>query len=74
MLFLVYKQWCLTYSGYSFALSRLYRMKTKQTIAIIGVTGNMWSSIEIVSDIVTTAGFNPVIAGNLSASKTLELI
>ena len=36
------------------------------------IAGNDEDALEIVSELVSTAGFNPVIAGDLSVSKTLE--
>ncbi len=42
----------------------------KQTDAFIA--GNSAEALQIVEDIVKTAGFNPVVAGNLSTSRTLE--
>src|SRR4051812_35949162 len=45
MLFLAYRQWSRGTSHCSFALSKNKCMKTKQTIAVIGATGNMGSAI-----------------------------
>lgn len=42
----------------------------KQTDAFIA--GNNEEALQIVEDIVKTAGFNPVVTGNLSTSRTLE--
>lgn len=36
------------------------------------IAGNSQEALEIVSELVSTAGFNPVIAGDLSVSRTLE--
>lgn len=36
------------------------------------VAGNDPESLEIVSELVSTAGFNPIVAGDLSVSRTLE--
>ena len=36
------------------------------------IAGNDENALEVVYDLVKTAGFNPVIAGDLSVSKTLE--
>ncbi|HJW17176.1 MAG TPA: NAD(P)-binding domain-containing protein [Flavisolibacter sp.] len=36
------------------------------------IAGNDDEALQIVSDLVTTAGFNPVVAGELSVSRTLE--
>jgi 8-hydroxy-5-deazaflavin:NADPH oxidoreductase len=36
------------------------------------IAGNDEEALEVVSDLVKTAGFNPVVAGNLSVSRTLE--
>ena len=46
MLFLAYRQWSRAMPWCSFALSKnIKKMKTKQTIAVIGATGNMGSAI-----------------------------
>ena len=45
MLFLAYAQWMKLAGGSSFALSNTTGMQTKQTIAIIGASGNMGSAI-----------------------------
>lgn len=45
MLFLVCKQWSRGMLYRSFALSKINIMKTKQTITVIGATGNMGSAI-----------------------------
>jgi len=42
----------------------------KQVDALIA--GNDTNALETVSELVTTAGFNPIIAGDLSVSRTLE--
>jgi predicted dinucleotide-binding enzyme len=42
----------------------------KQVYAFI--TGNDEDALKTVSELVTTAGFNPIIAGDLSVSRTLE--
>ncbi len=42
----------------------------KQTDALIA--GDDEEALQTVSELVTTAGFNPIIAGNLSVSHTLE--
>lgn len=42
----------------------------KQTDAFIA--GNDHEAMQTVADLVATAGFNPIIAGNLSVSRTLE--
>jgi 8-hydroxy-5-deazaflavin:NADPH oxidoreductase len=36
------------------------------------IAGNDENALEVVYDLVKTAGFNPVVAGDLSASRTLE--
>jgi len=36
------------------------------------VAGNDEDALQTVSELVTTAGFNPIVAGNLSLSRTLE--
>ena len=36
------------------------------------IAGNDDEAVKTVSELVTTAGFNPVLAGNLSVSRTLE--
>lgn len=36
------------------------------------VAGNDEDALQTVSELVTTAGFNPIVAGNLSVSRTLE--
>ncbi|MEO6289684.1 MAG: NADP oxidoreductase, partial [Ginsengibacter sp.] len=36
------------------------------------IAGNSEEALHIVAGIVNTAGFNPVVAGNLSTSRTLE--
>jgi len=36
------------------------------------VAGNDQEAVEIVSELVQTAGFNPIVAGDLSVSRTLE--
>lgn len=36
------------------------------------IAGNDDEALDIVSNMVKTAGFNPIIAGNLSASRILE--
>ena len=36
------------------------------------VVGNDTEAVEIVSDLVKTAGFNPIVAGDLPVSRTLE--
>src|SRR5947209_3256186 len=36
------------------------------------VAGNDEEALQTVSDLVITAGFNPIIAGDLSVSRTLE--
>jgi hypothetical protein len=36
------------------------------------IAGNDADAIEIVSGLVTTAGFNPIVAGDLAVSRTLE--
>jgi NADPH-dependent F420 reductase len=36
------------------------------------IAGNNGDAVEAVSEIVTAAGFNPIIAGDLSVSRTLE--
>lgn len=36
------------------------------------VAGNDQEALEVVSELVSTAGFNPIIAGDLSVSRTLE--
>lgn len=36
------------------------------------IAGNDDGALQIVSELVSTAGFNPIVAGNLSVSRTLE--
>src|SRR5690606_8059583 len=36
------------------------------------IAGNNGDAVEVVSNLVAQAGFNPVIAGDLSVSRTLE--
>jgi 8-hydroxy-5-deazaflavin:NADPH oxidoreductase len=36
------------------------------------IAGNDGDALQIVSDLVATAGFNPIVAGELSVSRTLE--
>lgn len=36
------------------------------------IAGNDEDAIQIVSELVSTAGFNPIVAGNLEVSRTLE--
>jgi 8-hydroxy-5-deazaflavin:NADPH oxidoreductase len=36
------------------------------------IAGNDEDALQIVSDLVTTAGFHPIVAGDLSVSRTLE--
>jgi len=36
------------------------------------IAGNDEEALQIVTELVSTAGFNPIIAGNLSVSRTLE--
>lgn len=36
------------------------------------IAGNDNGALQIVSELVSTAGFNPIVAGNLSVSRTLE--
>lgn len=36
------------------------------------IAGNDEEALQIVSELVTTAGFNPIVAGDLSVSRTLE--
>jgi predicted dinucleotide-binding enzyme len=36
------------------------------------VAGNDADAVETVSELVATAGFNPIVAGDLSVSRTLE--
>ncbi len=36
------------------------------------IAGNNENALQVVSELVTTAGFNPMIAGDLSVSRTLE--
>lgn len=36
------------------------------------IAGNHEDAVEIVSELVSTAGFNPIVAGDLTASRTLE--
>jgi len=36
------------------------------------IAGNDEDALQIVSELITTAGFNPIIAGDLSVSRTLE--
>jgi 8-hydroxy-5-deazaflavin:NADPH oxidoreductase len=36
------------------------------------IAGNDEDALQIVSELVSTAGFNPIVAGNLSVSRTLE--
>ena len=36
------------------------------------VAGNDEDALQTVSELVTTAGFNPIVAGNLAVSRTLE--
>jgi 8-hydroxy-5-deazaflavin:NADPH oxidoreductase len=36
------------------------------------ITGNDRDALNVVSELVTTTGFHPVIAGDLSRSRTLE--
>jgi predicted amino acid dehydrogenase len=43
--FLAYSQWSKDIDESSFALSKTEIMQTKQTIAVIGATGNMGSAI-----------------------------
>ena len=42
----------------------------KQVDAFIG--GNDKEAVETVKELVSTAGFNPIVAGELSVSRTLE--
>jgi predicted dinucleotide-binding enzyme len=41
-------------------------------ISDVFIAANNGNSLEVVSDIVAAAGFNPVVAGDLSVSRTLE--
>ena len=36
------------------------------------IAGNDEEALQIISELVTTAGFNPIVAGDLSVSRTLE--
>jgi hypothetical protein len=45
MLFLAYRQWKRGIVQSTFVLSKTKKMKTKQTIAIIGASGNMGYAI-----------------------------
>ena len=36
------------------------------------IAGNDTEALETVSELVSTAGFNPIVAGDLSVSRTLE--
>src|SRR4051794_3993858 len=45
MLFLAYAQWTMAPCQSKFALSKTSGMQTKQTITVIGATGNMGSAI-----------------------------
>lgn len=56
-----------------FPVDFIQRPLDKQALDVF-ISGNNWKALETVSQIVAHAGFNPIVVGDLTVSRTLERV